>query len=167
MSVMSWVVYGLNIDYCNELKKNENESLWDLGSYGAWLCHLWWSWNDFWKSLNMLKSLCKHSTVQMMMMDEFVIVSSVVCLLLFWCKSTLFSSKWSWKKSKWSMEVIIHCVCLRWFWKKPILFVYTIVLRWANFDAKFTVLVSNGLERSHLWVLIFSWALTLACHCIL
>ena len=27
MSVMSWVVYRLNTDYCNELKKNENESL--------------------------------------------------------------------------------------------------------------------------------------------
>ena len=25
----------------------------------------------------------------------------------------------------------------------------------------------DGLERSHFWVLIFSWALALACHCIL
>ena len=33
--------------------------------------------------------------------------------------------------------------------------------------SQFTVSVPNGLERSHLWVLIFSWALTLACHCIL
>ena len=31
--------------------------------------------------------------------------------------------------------------------------------------SQFTVSVPNGLERSHLWVLIFSWAL--ACHCIL
>ena len=29
------------------------------------------------------KVLCKHSMVQMMMMDESVIVSSVICLLLF------------------------------------------------------------------------------------
>ena len=28
-------------------------------------------------------SLCKHSTVQMMMMDESILVSSVICLLLF------------------------------------------------------------------------------------
>ena len=33
MSVMEW--FMVNIDYCNEVKKNENESLWDLGSYGA------------------------------------------------------------------------------------------------------------------------------------
>ena len=33
--------------------------------------------------------------------------------------------------------------------------------------SQFTMSVPNGLERSHLWVLIFSWALTLACHCIL
>ena len=33
--------------------------------------------------------------------------------------------------------------------------------------SQFTVSVPNVLERSHLWVLIFSWALTLACHCIL
>ena len=45
--------------------------------------------------------------------------------------------------------------------------IYTMILKWVNFDAKFTVSVSNGLERSHLWVLIFSWALTLACCCIL
>ena len=32
---------------------------------------------------NARKCLCEHSTVQMMMMDESVIVSSVVCLLLF------------------------------------------------------------------------------------
>ena len=31
--------------------------------------------------------------------------------------------------------------------------------------SQFTVLVPNGLERSHLWVVIFSWALALACHC--
>ena len=30
---------------------------------------------------------------------------------------------------------------------------------------QFTMLVPNGLERSHLWVVIFSWALALACHC--
>ena len=29
------------------------------------------------------RSLCKHSVVQMMMMDESVLVSSVICLLLF------------------------------------------------------------------------------------
>ena len=29
------------------------------------------------------KHLCRHSMVQMMMMDESVIVSSVICLLLF------------------------------------------------------------------------------------
>ena len=33
--------------------------------------------------------------------------------------------------------------------------------------SQFTMSVPNGLERSHLWVLIFSWALTLACRCIL
>ena len=33
--------------------------------------------------------------------------------------------------------------------------------------SQFTMSVPNGLERSHLWVLIFSWAFTLACHCIL
>ena len=46
-----------------------------------------------------------NTMVQMMMMDESVVMSSVICLLLFWCKSTLFSSKWSWKESKRSMEV--------------------------------------------------------------
>ena len=137
------------------------------------------------KSLKMLKkSLCRHSMVQMMMMDESVIVSSVICLLLFWCVHTFFlqmvlkevktvngglTTIWfecdGFERSQ--FKDIIHCVCLRWFWKQPILFIYTMVLKWVNFDAKFTVLVSNGLERSHLWVLIFSWALTLACHCIL
>ena len=33
--------------------------------------------------------------------------------------------------------------------------------------SQFTVSVPNGLEISHLWVLIFSWALTLAYCCIL
>ena len=33
--------------------------------------------------------------------------------------------------------------------------------------SQFTMLVPNGLERSHLWVLIFSWVLALACRCIL
>ena len=32
---------------------------------------------------NAKKCLCEHSMVQMMMMDESVIVSSVICLLLF------------------------------------------------------------------------------------
>ena len=27
---------------------------------------------------------------------------------------------------------LIHCVCLRWSWKQPILFVYTMVLKWVN-----------------------------------
>ena len=31
--------------------------------------------------------------------------------------------------------------------------------------SQFTVSVPNGLERSHLWVVIFSWALALACRC--
>ena len=97
------------------------------------------------------------------------------------CHFLLFhsSSKWSWKKSemvhggwttKWfkcdglersQFKDIIHCICLRWSWKQPILFVYTMVLKWVNFDANFTILVSNGLERNHLWVLIFSWGLDL------
>ena len=32
---------------------------------------------------NTRQHLCKHSIVQMMMMDESVVVSSVICLLLF------------------------------------------------------------------------------------
>ena len=31
--------------------------------------------------------------------------------------------------------------------------------------SQLTMSVPNGLERSHLWVVIFSWALALACHC--
>ena len=32
---------------------------------------------------NAKKCLCRHSTAQMMMMDESVVVSSAICLLLF------------------------------------------------------------------------------------
>ena len=53
--------------------------------------------------------------VKMMMMDESVIVSSVICLLLFWRKSTLSPLKWYWKESKQSMEVKHWCW---WSWKK-------------------------------------------------
>ena len=167
MSVMSWAVYRLNIDYCNELKITK------MSPYGTWaLVELDYAIYDGLEMIlkvtkNATKSLCRHSMVQMMMMGESVIVSSVVCLLLFWCKSTLFSSGWSWKKSKMVHGGLTTVIRMWWSWKQPILFVYTMVLKWVNFDAKFTVSVSNGLERSHLWVLIFSWALTLACCCIL
>ena len=100
---------------------------------------------------------CEHSMVKMMMMDESVIVSSVICLLFIWRKSTFFSSKWSWKEVKWSMEVY-YPPCMS-----------QMVLKAANSVcihnglemSQFTVSVPNGLERSQLWVL------ALACCCIL
>ena len=67
------------------------------------------------------KRLCKHSTMTMMMMNESVIVSSVVCLL--WCQyKFILSPLDGLERSEHSMEVdalcpwrsINHCVCLRW-----------------------------------------------------
>ena len=81
MSVTRWAVYRLNIDYCNELKKKK------MSPYGTWaLMELDYAIYDGLKMIlkvtkNARKHLCRHSTVQMMMMDESVIVSSVICLL--------------------------------------------------------------------------------------
>ena len=95
----------------------------------------------------------------MMMMDESVIVSSVICLLLCRYKST-FSPVNGLERSKtvhgglctMSMEAYALCP-----WRSMHCVHGGLLLT--------TVCVSDGLERSHLWVVIFSWALALACHC--
>ena len=85
--------------------------------------------------------LCEHSTVMMMMMDESVIVSSVV---VFFCVdiSPHFSPLDGLERSKTVHGGLMHCV------HGGLLLT--------------TVCVSDGLERSHLWVVIFSWALALS-----
>ena len=72
------------------------------------------------------------------MMGESVIVSSVTCLLLFWHKSTFFSSKWSWKESK-----MVH---------GGLTIVFQMWRSWKKWNSPWrllsTVYVSDGLESS-------------------
>ena len=108
----------------------------------------------------------------MLMMDESVNVSFVICLHLCQCKST-FSPLNGLERSKTvhgglctvSMEVYVLCPWRSMHCVHGGLILTTVYVSDGLERSQFWSHTQDGLEGSHLWVVIFSWALALACCC--